>query len=501
MLTPEISLRAPARRRPGGHRATATSTGRSTASAVDGRACDAPARRPRRPRRPAVAVHAVAAPAGAPPPGDRRPVRPRDARPGRTAGGTSGWRGEEAPAMLAGVMAHAIRPMPSLAASAAGPRPRGARARSRLAACRSGGSQTIVDALADDVWCPRRRDRDRRRGDVARRGRPRPGGRVRRERPSAGRDRAATVCPPGTRARSERFRYGNAASKVDFALSEPGAVAERRGAPHRRPCTSAARATSGRAPSTTVARGATPGALRAGRPAGRRRRHPGARGARQRSGPTRTCRAAATSTRPRPSPERSSGSRPGSATRSSPRASRTAKDLENYDPNYIGGDIATGAPSVRQLIARPIVDLDPWRTPDKGIYLGSSSTPPGPSVHGLGGAYAARSALRHEFGITLAPHLGLDRGAPCVFATSLISRPRPKTSSTCWPTAGCSRAGSWAPRGSATVERLAGRRGEIHHSFGVWPRRDRRHDDRRSSGTPRHAPSSSREAGRSARRS
>ena len=87
--------------------------------------------------------------------------------------------------------------------------------------------------------------------------------------------------------------------------------------------------------------------------------------------------------------------------------SRTAKDLENYDPNYIGGDIATGAPSVKQLIARPIVDIDPWRTPEKGIYLGSSSTPPGPSVHGLGGAYAARSALRHEFGIRSLPHLGL----------------------------------------------------------------------------------------------
>jgi phytoene dehydrogenase-like protein len=85
--------------------------------------------------------------------------------------------------------------------------------------------------------------------------------------------------------------------------------------------------------------------------------------------------------------------------------SRTAKDLENYDPNYIGGDIASGAPSLGQLIARPVVDTEPWRTPATGVYLGSSSTPPGPSVHGLGGAYAARSALRHEFGITSLPDL------------------------------------------------------------------------------------------------
>jgi phytoene dehydrogenase-like protein len=86
-------------------------------------------------------------------------------------------------------------------------------------------------------------------------------------------------------------------------------------------------------------------------------------------------------------------------------SSRTAKDLENYDPNYIGGDIATGAPSLRQLIARPTLDVEPWRTPVPGVYLGSSSTPPGPSVHGLGGAYAARSALRHEFGIHTLPDL------------------------------------------------------------------------------------------------
>ena len=61
-----------------------------------------------------------------------------------------------------------------------------------------------------------------------------------------------------------------------------------------------------------------------------------------------------------------------------------------------------------QLAARPTLSREPWRTPTPGIYLCSSSTPPGPSVHGLGGAYAARSALKHEFGIDRLPHLGVD---------------------------------------------------------------------------------------------
>lgn len=58
---------------------------------------------------------------------------------------------------------------------------------------------------------------------------------------------------------------------------------------------------------------------------------------------------------------------------------------------------------------RPVLSTEPWRTPVAGVYLASSSVPPGPSVHGMGGAYAARSALRHEFGITDLPYLGPHR--------------------------------------------------------------------------------------------
>lgn len=72
-------------------------------------------------------------------------------------------------------------------------------------------------------------------------------------------------------------------------------------------------------------------------------------------------------------------------------------EYEAYNPNLHGGDIAGGAITVRQLVARPALRLDPYRVPgDRGIYLCSSSTGPGPGVHGMSGWLAAASALRHE---------------------------------------------------------------------------------------------------------
>lgn len=67
-------------------------------------------------------------------------------------------------------------------------------------------------------------------------------------------------------------------------------------------------------------------------------------------------------------------------------------ELEQHNPNLIGGDIAGGAPTVGQLFTRPTVRL--FGTPLKGIYLCSSSTPPGPGVHGMCGYFAAEMALR-----------------------------------------------------------------------------------------------------------
>jgi phytoene dehydrogenase-like protein len=66
-----------------------------------------------------------------------------------------------------------------------------------------------------------------------------------------------------------------------------------------------------------------------------------------------------------------------------------------HDANYVGGDINGGIQDIRQLIFRPWPALDPYRV-GAGLYLCSSSTPPGGGVHGMSGMLAAQSALRHE---------------------------------------------------------------------------------------------------------
>jgi len=68
--------------------------------------------------------------------------------------------------------------------------------------------------------------------------------------------------------------------------------------------------------------------------------------------------------------------------------------LEADDANLVGGDITGGVSDVRQLLARPRLAIDPYATSVAGVWLCSSSTPPGAGVHGLCGHHAARSALR-----------------------------------------------------------------------------------------------------------
>ncbi|GAA1908145.1 NAD(P)/FAD-dependent oxidoreductase [Streptomyces sodiiphilus] len=88
----------------------------------------------------------------------------------------------------------------------------------------------------------------------------------------------------------------------------------------------------------------------------------------------------------------------------------TAAGYESYNPNYVGGDIGCGAMTLRQSLARPVARLDPYRTPLPEVFLCSSATPPGPSVHGMSGYLAALSALRHRFGVREAPSLAPDAG-------------------------------------------------------------------------------------------
>ncbi len=69
-------------------------------------------------------------------------------------------------------------------------------------------------------------------------------------------------------------------------------------------------------------------------------------------------------------------------------------EMEAYNPNYVGGDINGGVQDLRQLFTRPVPRLIPYSTPVEGLYLCSSSTPPGGGVHGMCGHFAARAALR-----------------------------------------------------------------------------------------------------------
>jgi len=74
-----------------------------------------------------------------------------------------------------------------------------------------------------------------------------------------------------------------------------------------------------------------------------------------------------------------------------------AAQMESYNPNYVGGDINGGLMDVKQLFTRPALRLSPYKTSTKGIYICSSSTPPGGGVHGMCGYYAAKKALKDIF--------------------------------------------------------------------------------------------------------
>ncbi len=83
----------------------------------------------------------------------------------------------------------------------------------------------------------------------------------------------------------------------------------------------------------------------------------------------------------------------------------TAAGLAEYNENYVGGDFGAGLMDLRGLVRRPVLSPVPWRTPLRGVYLCSSSTPPGPGVTGMPGFHAAKYALKDIFGLPV-PVLG-----------------------------------------------------------------------------------------------
>ena len=76
------------------------------------------------------------------------------------------------------------------------------------------------------------------------------------------------------------------------------------------------------------------------------------------------------------------------------RHAMTPADIERFDANCIGGDIAGGANTMGQVFGRPVFSANPYAMPAPGMYLCSASTPPGGGVHGLCGYHAAKAYLR-----------------------------------------------------------------------------------------------------------
>jgi phytoene dehydrogenase-like protein len=85
---------------------------------------------------------------------------------------------------------------------------------------------------------------------------------------------------------------------------------------------------------------------------------------------------------------------PGLRDRVLARAERSPLQLAERNPNFVGGDILTGANTPLQTVVRPRPALDPYATGIPGVYICSAATPPGAGAHGMCGYNAAQSVLR-----------------------------------------------------------------------------------------------------------
>ncbi|QIK63943.1 NAD(P)/FAD-dependent oxidoreductase [Leucobacter viscericola] len=312
------------------------------------------------------------------------------------------FREEFAPALISGVAAHSIGRMPNLATAAVGT-VLGALGHASGWPVPVGGSRAITEALAADLLVHGGRIETGRAidsidefGDAV----------VLFDTSARGLERiAGSRLPKNYRRALSKFRYGNAATKVDFVLDGP--------IPWSDPRVNAAPTvhlggsrTEGAAAERVVARGGHPGrpyVLLAQPTEFDPERNPAGVNAvwsytHVPAGSTVDMAPAVIAQIERFAP--------GFRDRIQAVNVTTAADFAGYNRNYIGGDFSAGAVSLLQLVKRPVVAQDPWRTPAKGVYLCSSSTSPGPGVHGLSGWYAALSALKHEYGLP-APDLSM----------------------------------------------------------------------------------------------
>ena len=315
------------------------------------------------------------------------------------------FRGDEAPALLAGVASHAIGPLRTIPAAGVGVL-LGSLAHAEGWPIPRGGTRAITDALVADLLAH--------------------GGRIETSRPvrtiaDVPRARAVffnttprtfasvlrTRLAPRERRALEAFPYGaGAAAKVDLVLSGPVPWAapgvERAGTVHlggTREQVAAAEAAvrAGRHAERPVVLVSEPSVVDPGRITSSGLR-PLWTYAHVPAGSTRDVTEDVLTELERHAP----------GVRDLVVASRCvpAARMSEHNENYPGGDIAAGAITPYRLLARPRLTWDPYRPARlAGVYLCSSSTPPGPGVHGLAGWYAARRALRQRFDQREAPDL------------------------------------------------------------------------------------------------
>jgi phytoene dehydrogenase-like protein len=308
--------------------------------------------------------------------------------------------------MVTGVMAHANHPLPDLGSASAG-LVLAAHAHAAGWPVPVGGSQSIVNAMVHDF--------------VAHGGELVLGTRIETltdlpsstavlldVTPRALLRMADASIPARYRRTLERFRYGNAVAKVDFALDGPvpwqvdelaRAGTVHLGGTRAELAASEREVAGGRLPQSPYVLVSQPSVLDPGRaPVGKQSLWAYTHVP---SGSTADQTAAVTAQIERFAP--------GFRDRILASVSTTAVQVESHNANYIGGDIGSGDVSFAQLLRRPTL-LDPWSTPMSGVYLCGASVAPGPGVHGMSGFNAASRALAREFGVRELPNLGIAAG-------------------------------------------------------------------------------------------
>ena len=287
------------------------------------------------------------------------------------------FREDLAPALLSGAAAHAVAPLPVPRRRRGGPDAGDPGACGRLAgsARRIGGDCPGPDRGHRSA---RRRDRDRGADRVACGAAAGPGHPAGRGAARALRTGGRQV--PGRYRRAlESFRFGNAACKVDFILSGPVPWAAPGLADAGTVHVGGTRAETAEAENPRPRPAASRAALRAGLPALalRRRTRPG-----RPAHPLELLPCSGRLQRGHGDAVMAQLERfaPGFRDLVVGYRVTTAAGLAAYNENYVGGDFAAGRMDLRGLLRRPVLSRVPWRTPLPGVYVCSSSTPPGPGV-------------------------------------------------------------------------------------------------------------------------